>query len=161
MSYLSSESLGTYARGMSGATSVASAGSARVDVRLAKAVIEALRELPPRLAAVVARAIQRIGAEPGVSLRIQAPGNGGKPYMAMVPGDDAAPVVIYRELSPDEGGDYLVTGLGDREAYVAYESAEQQGFLDTPAGHALILLAVGAAVAIALRAAARGGVGAS
>jgi hypothetical protein len=96
--------------------------SAQPDVRLAKHVIEALRELPRGHADAVAGAIRRIGKEPETPLDPQRPGEGGKQYLVVVPTDDSgAPVMIYRKLQPGEGRGYLVTGLGDRETFGALE----------------------------------------
>ena len=91
------------------------------DVRLAKSVIEALRALPRGQAASAAGAISRIGKEPGVPLDPQRAGEAGTHYLVAVPTDADAPVVVYRRLSASEGGGYLVTGLGDREAFGALE----------------------------------------
>ncbi len=127
--------------------------SQQTNVRLAKPVVETLRTLPADQAAAVARAVRRIGITEGVPL----PGNEGKHYMVMVPDDDHAPVVIYRQLPPIEGGGYLVTALSDRATFNAYDGSEQSAFLDTPAGRALLALAGIAAAVIGLRAASRSG----
>ena len=114
-------------------------------VRLANPVVEELRALPPEKAAAVARAIQSIGTADGSPLG--PPDDQGRQYLVMVPGDDRAPVVIYRQLLDDEGGGYLVTGLSDRSTYDTYVRAEQSGVLDSPAAQAVL---AGAAVAAAI-----------
>jgi len=105
-----------------------------------------MRQLDSERAAAVARAIQRIGEDHGVPLRIRLPGSLRRNYLAMPTGGDDAPVVIYRPSSVGEAGDFFVTGLADRETYRQYQSAEQQGLLDDPAVQALI--AVLAAIAL-------------
>src|SRR5690348_6920548 len=79
----------------------------------------------------VVQAIRRIGHETGVILRITTPGPPGIPYLAMVPANADAPVVIYRELQPYEEGEYLVTAIVNRKIFDAYEYAEQRGLLDS------------------------------
>lgn len=136
----------TYSRlvGTSGTQAQAPAGA---NVRLSRLAIDALQDLPKDQAAAVAGAIRHIGPGSGSPLKIRSPGNPGEPYFAIVPNDDAAPVVIYRKLGPAEGGGYLVTALTGRNEFGGYERAERQGILDSPAGKLLIAFAVAAAAA--------------
>src|SRR5208282_6064802 len=100
---------------MSAPTPAASAAS----VRMAPSAVEALRALPSDQTASVARAIRRIGIDPGVPLA----GSGDSDQheaMVMIPDDDNAPVVIYRQRPPVEGGGYFVTGLTERSTYDTY-----------------------------------------
>jgi hypothetical protein len=90
------------------------------------AAIDALHKLARPQAESVARAIAAIGQVPGKPV-VAPNGNGnGRQYLAIVPDDDTAPVVMYREA---EDNGYLVTALVDRETYQTYEIAEQPGFL--------------------------------
>jgi hypothetical protein len=116
-------------------------------VRMAKPAVESLHALPADQAASVARAIRRVGAEPGVPLEGSG-GEGSQQSMAMISDDDNAPVVIYQRLPLLEGGGYFVTGLLDRSTYNTYTRVEQPGFFDTPAGKAILL--AGAALAIGI-----------
>lgn len=118
-----------------------------VNVRMAQSAVETLRALPSDQAESVARAIQRIGIEPGIPLRIPGNQDDGT-SLVMLPDNDQAPVVAYRLCPPLEGGGYLVTGLIDRHAYNTYVKGGQPGFFETPAGKALLI--AGAAVAIAI-----------
>jgi hypothetical protein len=113
------------------------------NVRMTPAAIDALHELARPQAESVARAIASIGQVPGNP--VEAPnGNGnGRQYLAIVPDDEMAPVVMYRE-SEDNG--YLVTALVDRDTYQTYEIAEQPGFLRS----ATFRTAVGAVAAAAI-----------
>jgi hypothetical protein len=83
------------------------------------AAIDALHGLARPQAESVARAIAAIGQVPGKP--VAAPEGNGRQYLALVPDDDSAPVVMYRES--DDGG-YLVTALVDRDTYQTYEIAE-------------------------------------
>jgi hypothetical protein len=90
------------------------------------AAIDALHELARPQAESVARAIAAIGQTPGKPVTAPQEGNGngnGRQYYAMVPDNDQAPVVMFRESG--DGG-YLVTALVDRATYKTYEIAEQQ-----------------------------------
>src|SRR5713226_5734565 len=104
-------------------------------VRLTSRVISALEDLPAEVTGSVVRAIERIGKEEGESFE-PPDGGAGERYMVMVPDDDQAPVVVYRQ---DESG-YLVTGLTKRADYKTYIRPEPPAaFLDTPAGQAALL----------------------
>lgn len=134
----------TYSSGM---TATAPAGNGQPNVRMTPTAIDALRELARPQAESVARAIAAIGQAEGKQVAIpqdaQQENGNGRQYLAMVPDDDHAPVVMYREA--DDGG-YLVTALVDRATYKTYEIAEQPGFLQSTTFKA----AVGAAAATAL-----------
>jgi hypothetical protein len=80
---------------------------------------------------------------------VEAPnGNGnGRQYLAAVPDDDTAPVVMYRE-SEDNG--YLVTALVDRDTYQTYEITEQPGFLRSSTFRAAVGAVAAAAIGIIL-----------
>jgi hypothetical protein len=134
-----------YAREVSAEVPVASdTDGMHVNVRMAKPAVDALHDLPVRQERAVAQAIRLIGIKAGVSL--EPPGDDGMQYMVMIPDDDHAPVVIYRERPKLEGGGYLVTGLLDRDTYSTYTRTAQPGFLETPAGKAVLgAIAVGAA----------------
>lgn len=119
------------------------AGGPPARVRLTGRVVDALKALPPRQAESVARAIGRIGKEDGEPFEPPDVGVGER-YMAMIPDDDAAPVVLYRET--DSG--YLVTGLSKREAYNTYTRADEPAFFDTPTGKAILLAAAAVAFGI-------------
>jgi hypothetical protein len=112
----------TYAREM---TATVPTGHGHSNVRMTPAAIDALRELARPQAKSVARAIAAISQVPGRP--VVAPEGNGRQYLAMVPDEDAAPVVMYRES--DDGG-YLVTALVDRDTYKTYEIAEN--------GHGLV-----------------------
>jgi hypothetical protein len=128
----------TYAEGV---TATVPTENGQANVRMTPAAIDALHELARPLAESVARAIAAIGHTQGKP--VEAPQENGRQYYAMVPDDDKAPVVMYREA--DDGG-YLVTALVDRETYEPYEIAEQPGFLQSTTFKA----AVGAIAAAAL-----------
>jgi hypothetical protein len=108
------------------------------DVRLSQAAVNALGRLPDAQAKAVAKAIARISSGAGTPLRIQPPSMPSGSYRAVVPDNDEAPVVIYRELGRAEGGGYLVTSLTSRSDYEGYQRADRSGFLDSDAGRALI-----------------------
>ena len=130
----------TYAGGV---TATVPTDSGPSNVRMTPAAIDALHKLARPQAESVARAIASIGQVPGNP--VEAPnGNGnGRQYLAIVPDDDTAPVVMYRE-SEDNG--YLVTALVDRDTYQTYEITEQPGFLRSTT----FRTAVGAVAAAAL-----------
>jgi hypothetical protein len=91
--------------------------------------------LPCLIIPSAARTIGRIGKEEGEPFK-PPDGGAGERYMVMVPDDDEAPVVVYRQ---DESG-YLVTGLMKRADYKTYLRPEPPAaFLDTPAGQAALL----------------------
>ena len=132
-----------------GVTATAPDENGQATVRMTPTAIDALRGLARPQAESVARAIAAIGQAEGKPVAIpqdalQENGNGnGRQYLAMVPDDDRAPVVMYRET--DDGG-YLVTALVDGATYKTYEIAEQPGFLQSTTFKA----AVGAVAAAAL-----------
>lgn len=131
--------------------------SQRYDVRMAKPAVEALQDLPREQATAVARAVRLIGTTEGVPL--QLPGQDQEHYLVIVPDDDHAPVVVYRQRPKVEGGGYLVTGLLDRDAYNAYAHAGEPGFFDTAAGKAVLGIAAPAAAAIGIAMSSRSGKG--
>jgi hypothetical protein len=118
------------------------------NVRMTPAAIGALRELARPQAESVARAIAAIGQTPGNPV-VAPNGNGGngKRYLAVVPDDDKAPVVMYRE-SDDNG--YLVTALVDRDTYQTYEIAEQPSFLSSRTFKTAVSAVAAAAIGIIL-----------
>jgi hypothetical protein len=126
-------------------TATVSTESGQANVRMTQAAIDALHELARPQAEAVARAIAAIGQTDGKP--VAAPGNNGKHYLAMVPDDDEAPVVMYREA--DDGG-YLVTALVDRATYQTYEIAEQPGFLQSTTFKAAVAAVAAAAAGIIL-----------
>lgn len=102
-----------------GVTATVPTENGQSNVRMTPAAIEGLRDLARPQAESVARAIVAIGQTPGKP--VAAPDGNGRQYLAMVPDDDTAPVIMYREA--DDGG-YLVTALVDRATYKTYEIAE-------------------------------------
>jgi hypothetical protein len=104
-----------------------------------RAVNSELRELrvaEPRKAQAVEDLIKSIPHTRSEPVRIDVPGAPhGREYLAALPYDRDAPVVIYRHLQPDESpdGDWLVTALVDRDEYNEYQRAAMQGILDNPA----------------------------
>lgn len=130
----------TYAGGV---TATVPTDSGPSNVRMTPAAIDALHKLARPQAESVAHAIASIGQVPGNP--VEAPnGNGnGRQYLAIVPDDEMAPVVMYRE-SEDNG--YLVTALVDRDTYQTYEITEQPSFLRSTT----FRTAVGAVAAAAL-----------
>jgi len=130
----------TYAGGV---TETVPTDSGPSNVRMTTAAIAALHKLARPQAESVARAIASIGQVPGNP--VEGPnGNGnGRQYLAIVPDDETAPVVMYRE-SEDNG--YLVTALVDRDTYQTYEITEQPSFLRS----ATFRTAVGAVAAAAI-----------
>jgi hypothetical protein len=132
----------TYAGGV---TATLPTESGQASVRMTPAAIDALRELARPQAEAVARAIAAVGQTAGKP--VDAPQENGRQYYAMVPDDDKAPVVMYREA--DDGG-YLVTALVDRDTYQTYEIAEQPGFLQSTTFKAAVGAIAAAAVGIIL-----------
>ena len=130
----------TYAGGV---TETVPTDSGPSNVRMTTAAIAALHKLARPQAESVARAIASIGQVPGNP--VEGPnGNGnGRQYLAIVPDDETAPVVMYRK-SEDNG--YLVTALVDRDTYQTYEITEQPSFLRS----ATFRTAVGAVAAAAM-----------
>jgi hypothetical protein len=115
------------------------------NVRMTPAAIGALRELARPQAESVARAIAAIGEVPGKL--VEAPNGNGRQYLAMVPDDDKAPVVMYRN-SEDNG--YLVTTLVDRDTYQTYEISEQPSFLRSNTFKTAVSAVAAAAIGIIL-----------
>jgi hypothetical protein len=117
------------------------------NVRMTPAAIDALHKLARPQAESVARAIATIGQVPGKP--VEAPnGNGnGRQYLAIVPDEDEAPVVMYR-AAEDNG--YLVTALVDRDTYQTYEIAEQPSFLSSRTFKTAVSAVAAAAIGIIL-----------
>lgn len=134
----------TYAGGV---TATVPTDSGPSNVRMTPAAIDALHKLARPQAESVARAIASIGQVPGNP--VEAPnGNGnGRHYLAIVPDDEMAPVVMYRE-SEDNG--YLVTALVDRDTYQTYEITEQPGFLRSTTFRTAVGAVAAAAIGIIL-----------
>jgi len=130
-----------------GVTATVPTDSGPSNVRMTTAAIAALHTLARPQAESVARAIASIGQVPGNP--VESPnGNGnGKQYLALVPDDDMAPVVMYRE-SEDNG--YLVTALVDRETYQTYEITEQPSFLRSTTFRTAVGAVAAAAIGIIL-----------
>jgi hypothetical protein len=128
-------------------TSTVPADSGPSNVRMTPAAIGSLRELARPQAESVARAIAAIGQVPGKP--VEAPnGNGsGRQYLAVVPDDDQAPVVMYR--NSDEKG-FLVTALVDRDTYQTYEITEQPSFLRSNTFKTAVSAVAAAAIGIIL-----------
>jgi hypothetical protein len=117
------------------------------NVRMTPAAIGSLRELARPEAESVARAIAAIGQIRGNPV-VAPNGNGnGKNYLAIVPEDDKAPVVMYRHA--DDNG-YLVTALVDRDTYQTYEIAEQPSFLQSRTFKTAVSAVAAAAIGIIL-----------
>jgi hypothetical protein len=140
----------TYAREM---TAAVPAENGQSSVRMTPAAIDALHGLARPQGESVARAIASIGETPGNPVAapegaVAAPEGNGRQYLAMVPDDDSAPVVMYRES--DDGG-YLVTALVDRDTYKTYEIAENgHGFLQSTTFKATVGAVAAAAIGIIL-----------
>lgn len=133
----------TYARKM---TATVPTENGQSNVRMTPAAIDALHELARPQAESVARAIAAIGQAPGKP--VAAPDGNGRQYLAMVPDEDTAPVVMYRES--DDGG-YLVTALVDRATYKTYEIAENgHGLLQSTTFKAAVSAIAAAVVGVIL-----------
>lgn len=116
------------------------------NVRMTPAAIDALHGLARPRAESAARAIAAIGHVPGKPVAV--PEGNGRQYLAMVPDDDSAPVVMYRES--DDGG-YLVTALVDRDTYKTYEIAENgHSFLQSTTFKAAVGAVAAAVVGVIL-----------
>jgi len=108
-------------------------------IRVTRAVNAALRELrarAPRTALWIDALIKSIPDVRSETVRVVGPEpQQERQYLAAVPPDDDAPVVIFRPLEPDEGppGDWLVSALVNRREYEEYRRAEMRGILDDPA----------------------------
>jgi hypothetical protein len=93
------------------------------EVLVPQTVVDKMRELDASAAAVVARTILRIPHASGVPIPLDVPGDPpGTVYWALDPGTSGAPVVIYRESLPGEGGRWRVAALMDPAAYRAYSN---------------------------------------
>ena len=91
------------------------------EVLVPQTVVDKMRELDASAAAAVARTILRIPHASGVPIPLDVPGDPpGTVYWALDPGTSGAPVVIYRESQPGEGGKWRVAALMDPAAYRAY-----------------------------------------
>jgi hypothetical protein len=136
-----------------GVTATVPSENGQSNVRMTPAAIDALHELARPLAESVARAIAAIGQTEGNP--VAAPEGNGRQYLAMVPDDDEAPVVMYREAG--DGG-YLVTALVDRATYKTYEIAEHRpSFLQSNSFKTAAAAVVAAAIGVILGSHARGG----
>lgn len=122
-------------------------------VRMTQSAVEDLRELERPQAESVARAISTIGQAEGNPVASPPDSDNGRQYFAMVPDDDVAPVVMYRQAN---GSGYLVTTLVDRDTYKTYEIAERPGFLQSNSFKAAAAAMVAAALGIILGARSRG-----
>jgi hypothetical protein len=131
------------------------------NVRLSHYATGALQRLQPAEARSVAQAIGRIKSGGGKTMKIQPSNVPGGTYKCVVPDDDIAPVVIYRALTSNEGGGYLVTALTDRGEFERYERAARDGFLDTDLGHLITGVATVAGTVTATSADSSSGVSAS
>ena len=93
------------------------------EVLVPQTVVDKMRELDASAAAAVARTILRIPHASGVPIPLDVPGDPpGTVYWALDPGTSGAPVVIYRESQPGEGGKWRVAALMDPAAYRAYSN---------------------------------------
>jgi hypothetical protein len=106
-------------------------------VRIARAVLAAMDQLPTSQAATVARTIHLIAQKRGEPIWLPVPeASEGTKFLALVPDDDpSAPVVIYRRMlsQEPEGPGWRVVALMDRDAYDEYRTAERQGLFNDPA----------------------------
>ena len=93
------------------------------EVLVPQTVVDKMRELDAGAAAAAARTILRIPHASGVPIPLDVPGDPpGTVYWALDPGTSGAPVVIYRESLPGEGGKWRVAALMDPAAYRAYSN---------------------------------------
>jgi hypothetical protein len=99
------------------------------------------QRLSPAQAAAVARCIDQLADRPGVPLTTASSSPRGGPYLAAIPDDVDAPVVIYRRTTPGEQGDFFVTALADRATYAECVRAAQHDGQDHPLDRVLSLLA--------------------
>ena len=117
------------------ATDTRGKGVLRPEVRVSRAAIDALEDLPKRHTRAVAAAIDNLrSGKTGQRLKFSLPGAYSENYYAMRTGDGDAPVVIYRPLTEAEGGGYLVTAIVGHGDFGAYERADEKGILDTAIG---------------------------
>ena len=117
------------------------------NVRMTPAAIDALHALARPQAESVARAIASIGEVPGNPVEAPNGHGNGRQYLAIVPDDEKAPVVMYR-AAEDKG--YLVTALVDRDTYQTYEIAEQPSFMRSSTFRAAVGAVAAAAIGIIL-----------
>jgi hypothetical protein len=123
------------------------------NVRMTPAAIDALHSLARPQAGSVARAIAAIGQAEGKPVASPPDSDNGRQYYAMVPDDDDAPVVMYRQA--DDNG-YLVTALVDRDTYKTYEIAGRPGFLQSNSFKTAAATVVAAAIGVILGSRSRG-----
>jgi hypothetical protein len=91
--------------------------------------MEKLRSMDRPEAATVTRTILRIPKAKGKPIQLDVPNDpADREYLALLPTNPEAPVVIYRR----DGDGWLVTALMDRDKYRAYRQAERTGLLDDP-----------------------------
>jgi hypothetical protein len=122
-------------------TATFSTENGQPDVRMTPAAIKALYDLARPEAVSVARAIAAIGKAAGTP--VASPNANGRQYMALVPADEKAPIVMYRKAGD---GRYLVTTLFDRETYNAYKIAQHTpAFLQSSTFKAAAAMAAAAA----------------
>ena len=102
-------------------------------------MLRQMRANAPRTAQVIDEMIRNIPHIRNEPVRIVVPETQqeqqGRLYLAGLPPIYDAPVVIYRQLQPNESprGEWLVTALINRGEYEAYRRAERSGILDDPA----------------------------
>jgi hypothetical protein len=90
-------------------------------IRVAKGVVDKLRELDRSISSDIAHAIQSIPDTHARRILLKVPGDPpDTPYWALELRRAEAPVIIYRAALPDENGGWLVTALMDRHAYRRY-----------------------------------------
>jgi hypothetical protein len=100
-----------------------------------------MNQMDPAEATSVARAIQSIGTGKGIPIRLAVPGVPfGTRHYAIVPDDDRAPVVTYRNMTVLEPGSWRVTSLMTRAAYDEYREAENSGILNDDTIKALLII---------------------
>jgi hypothetical protein len=118
-------------------------------LRVARAVLEAIGQLPPEAAAAVDRVIRSIGTAPAQPIALDVPdAPSGAQFFAIAPPDDAtAPVVVYRHLQPGEGEGWRVTTLMARDAYEQVREAERRGLLNDRDAREAVARATGVAIA--------------
>jgi hypothetical protein len=134
----------TYAGGV---TETVPTDSGPSNVRMTPAAIDALHKLARPQAESVARAIAVIGQVPGKPVEAPNENGNGRQYLAVVPDEEMAPVVMYREA---EDNGYLVTALVDRDTYQTYEITEQPSFLRSTTFRTAVGAVAAAAIGIIL-----------
>lgn len=116
------------------------------EIWLTEAARSALARLPRAQAQAVNRAIREIPSKPGRRLRIPgAPP--AEPFLAAVPENREAPVVVYRRSTPEEDGDWLVVSLMNRGDYYTACRAEEALAAAPPAVRESVEAVVAATVA--------------